>query len=51
MTMKTVLHRCLALALLSVSALASAEQIGSVDTVFKLFGPDHKIVIDAFDDP
>ncbi len=51
MTMKTVLHRCLALALLSVSALTSAEQIGSVDTVFKLFGPDHKIVIDAFDDP
>ncbi|MDF7679866.1 protein CreA [Enterobacteriaceae bacterium ESL0689] len=28
-----------------------AEEIGSVDTVFKLFGPDHKIVIEAFDDP
>ena len=28
-----------------------AEQIGSVDTVFKLFGPDHKIVVEAFDDP
>jgi CreA protein len=22
-----------------------------VDTVFKLFGPDHKIVVEAFDDP
>ncbi|AHG21112.1 hypothetical protein Z042_17025 [Chania multitudinisentens RB-25] len=30
---------------------AQAEQVGSVDTVFKLFGPDHKIVIEAFDDP
>lgn len=28
-----------------------AEEIGSVDTVFKLFGPDHKIVVEAFDDP
>ncbi|CAG8948152.1 unnamed protein product, partial [Penicillium salamii] len=28
-----------------------AEQIGSVDTVFKIFGPDHKIVVEAFDDP
>ena len=30
---------------------AAAEQIGSVDTVWKLLGPDHKIVIEAFDDP
>ena len=30
---------------------ASAEQIGHVDTVFKLLGPDNKIVIEAFDDP
>jgi CreA protein len=30
---------------------AHAEQVGSVDTVFKLFGPDHKIVVEAFDDP
>jgi len=28
-----------------------AEEIGSVNTVFKLFGPDHKIVVEAFDDP
>ncbi|OON40017.1 hypothetical protein BTJ39_11320 [Izhakiella australiensis] len=33
------------------SAAAHAEEIGSVDTVFKLFGPDHKIVVEAFDDP
>ncbi len=30
---------------------ASAEQIGHVDTVFKLLGPDNKIVVEAFDDP
>ncbi|EKT53610.1 protein CreA [Providencia sneebia] len=30
---------------------AFAEEIGSVDTVFKVFGPDHKIVVEAFDDP
>ncbi|MCD1127160.1 protein CreA [Jinshanibacter sp. LJY008] len=33
------------------SACAQPEEIGSVDTVFKLLGPDHKIVIEAFDDP
>jgi hypothetical protein len=25
--------------------------IGEVDTVFKLIGPDHKIVVEAYDDP
>ncbi|MEC5317488.1 protein CreA [Brenneria populi subsp. brevivirga] len=30
---------------------AQAEQVGSVDTTFKLLGPDHKIVVEAFDDP
>ncbi len=42
--------RCL-LALLFASGMASAEEIGSVDTVFKFIGPDHKIVVEAFDDP
>ena len=30
---------------------AAAEPVGEVDTVFKLIGPDHKIVVDAWDDP
>ncbi|MDX1607130.1 MAG: CreA family protein [Candidatus Competibacterales bacterium] len=34
-----------------VAGAASGEEIGSVDTAFKLFGPDHKIVVEAFDDP
>ncbi len=37
--------------LLLLGQNARAEQIGSVDTVFKMFGPDHKIVVEAFDDP
>lgn len=32
-------------------AEATAEEIGSVDTVWKMIGPNHKIVIEAFDDP
>jgi CreA protein len=28
-----------------------AEQIGSVDTAFKLLGPDHKVIVEVFDDP
>ena len=43
------------LALLLLGAMAActaaAEQVGEVDTVFKLIGPDHKIVIEAYDDP
>ena len=36
---------------LAASACARAEPIGEVDTVFKWIGPDHKIVVDAYDDP
>jgi CreA protein len=41
----------LTLALASLTLVAHAESIGEVDTVFKLIGPDHKIVVDAYDDP
>ncbi len=45
-------HLGLAAALLaSACGNASSEQIGAVDTVFKFIGPDHKIVVDAYDDP
>ena len=36
---------------IALPALANPEVIGSVDTVFKLVGPDHKIVVEAYDDP
>jgi len=32
-------------------ASAWAEPLGEVDTAFKLLGPDHKIVVEAYDDP
>jgi CreA protein len=40
----------LALLLLSSPGL-HAERIGDVDTVFKFIGPDHKVVVEVFDDP
>ena len=40
------------LVLAAVVALpARAETLGEVSTVFKLIGPNHKIVIEAYDDP
>lgn len=36
---------------LTLTLTANAEPVGEVDTVFKFFGPDHKIVVDAYDDP
>ncbi|GAB1438287.1 protein CreA [Providencia sp.] len=46
--LKNILLMSLLAALPSVTF---ADEIGSVDTVFKIFGPDHKIVVEAFDDP
>ena len=36
---------------LTLPGAARAEQVGEVDTAFILIGPDHKIVVDAYDDP
>jgi len=41
----------ISLFLLIFTTSALADLIGSVDTDFKLLGPDNKIVIEAFDDP
>ena len=48
------MKRLLAVGLVTLAALAAparAEQVGEVDTVFILIGPDHKIVVEAYDDP
>lgn len=47
------MRRLLILSAVCFSAVAQAktEPIGQVDTVFKLIGPDHKIVVEAYDDP
>ncbi|WP_298833949.1 CreA family protein [uncultured Piscinibacter sp.] len=45
------MNRFLPWVALAAAAGAHAEPIGEVDTVFKWIGPDHKIVVDAYDDP
>lgn len=40
-----------ALALALPMPAASADEIGEVSTAFKLLGANHKIVLEAFDDP
>ncbi len=49
--MNTVWRGLLAVSLIAVGVPTAAEQIGEVSTVFKLLAPDHKIVVEAFDDP
>ena len=49
--MKKKLLMLPALFVTSLTLSAQAEPVGEVDTVFKLIGPDHKIVVDAWDDP
>lgn len=43
--------KLVALALLAGATAANAELIGEVDTVFQWIGPDHKIIVEAYDDP
>ena len=40
-----------ALTFLLATSTVSSEEIGSVSIVFKLLGPNDKIIIEAFDDP
>src|SRR5262245_52353298 len=45
------MNKLTAVVVLSLGSFACAEPIGEVDTVFQWIGPDHKIVVDAHDDP
>lgn len=50
--MRTGIARLIAAAAMMACAVsAAAEEIGAVDTAFKLLGANHKIVVEAFDDP
>jgi catabolite regulation protein CreA len=49
--MKTKILMTTLLCCAMIVAASQAEEIGSVDTEFKWLGPDHKIVVEAFDDP
>jgi len=48
---KNVVSTILCISALSLSSFVTADEIGSVDTSFKLIGANHKIIIEAFDDP
>ncbi|AKC68513.1 CreA family protein [Pandoraea oxalativorans] len=45
------MKKVVALAPMLAASWAQAEKIGDVSTAFKFLGPDHKIVVDAYDDP
>jgi CreA protein len=45
------MRRFIPLLVMACATAAQAESIGAVDTVFKFIGPDHKIVVEAYDDP
>ncbi len=49
--MKTKIVMTTLLCCATIVTTSHAEEVGSVDTKFKMLGPDHKIVIEAFDDP
>ncbi len=49
--MNTARRAVLAIPVTLAALAARAEPIGEVDTVFKWIGPDHKIVVQAYDDP
>ena len=37
--------------IMTSTALADSREVGALSTAFKLIGPNHKIIISAFDDP
>lgn len=39
------------LCVLAASSMAFAEKIGDVSTAFQWIGPNHKVVVEAYDDP
>ena len=45
------MKKLIAFLLLALGSVVRADPIGEVDTVFKFIRPDHKIVVDAHDDP
>ena len=49
--MKNMFASVMLLSAVLAATATRAEPIGEVDTVFKFIGPDHKIVVDAHDDP
>lgn len=51
MNKSTFLRSIALVSLLAGAASGRAETLGEVDTAFKLLGPNHKVVVEAYDDP
>jgi CreA protein len=49
--MERIFVSILGITLFLTASSAQSETIGSVDTAFKFLGANHKIVVEAFDDP
>ena len=49
--MNTIQRWSLPVLLSCLAVTAAAETVGEVNTAFKLIGPDHKVVVEVFDDP
>jgi CreA protein len=49
--MNPIIRTATALALAGLTAGAQAQLIGDVSTAFQWIGPNHKIVVEAYDDP
>ena len=48
---KRIATACLAGACCLAGHAALAESVGEVSTVWKMIGPNHKVVVEAYDDP
>ena len=42
---------CMAMVGCIVTAASAQQRIGEVDTAFQWLGPDHKVIVEAYDDP
>jgi CreA protein len=42
---------CMAILGCMVTATLAQQRIGEVDTAFQWLGPDHKVIVEAYDDP
>lgn len=51
MKLKSIILSSLCAMSLTFNCAYASEEIGSVDTAFKLLGSNHKIVMEVFDDP
>lgn len=49
--MRKLMAVAVSVAVLVMTTSVRAEEIGAVSTVWKMLGPNHKIVVEAFDDP